>query len=463
VDGTLYLDTARFGRMRLRARDAATDFARLCTDEGGSRRVEELLGGGYRAWPDPLCRRYPGLSDWGGLASLRRDLRSLLGAPPESEILLAARSATLMRIAARTLARRCRRILHTDLEWGSYVGLLRGEARRNVGEIVSLPVRRLIVERMIDPEEVTQFVADACRRQSALGLFLTDISHDGIRFPVAAVVRELERRGERPLVIVDGSQAIGQAPAAIEGCDLYLGGAQKWLRAGHPIGIAVAPRLATRECFARVADELVGSGEAGDPLLDFVHQVGREGSHPYGETADLGAVFCLAAAVRAQIAERSGVEGHFRFRLANAARVRELAREVGWEPLEMSRAFRSGIQLLIATATELQSLPAERLRSELHRRGVAGTAYAGGLVRLSMIGELWEGEDLHVIRSALTGATRRQGPFALGGSDSASRPAPERTAIMALPTMLSNCSYQVSGEHPCAEHEVQPHEEPEIA
>ena len=123
----LYLDTARLGRMGLRAQRAHRDFLRLCGDEGGSAHVEDLLRLGTDAWPDSLRRRYPALADWEGVDGLKRSLRALTGTGPETEVLLAQRSAQLMRLAARALFRRCRRVLHTDLEWPGYLRILEAE------------------------------------------------------------------------------------------------------------------------------------------------------------------------------------------------------------------------------------------------------------------------------------------------------------------------------------------------
>ena len=68
----LYLDTARLGRMSLRAQRAHQDFLRLSSDEGGSALVEDLLRRGMDAWPDPFRRRYAGLVDWDGIAALKQ-------------------------------------------------------------------------------------------------------------------------------------------------------------------------------------------------------------------------------------------------------------------------------------------------------------------------------------------------------------------------------------------------------
>ena len=86
-------------------------------------------------------RRYATLADWRGVDGLKRSLRTLTGTGPETEVLLAQRSAQLMRLAARALFRRCTRVLHTDLEWPGYLRILRAEGTRVGRDAVCLPVR----------------------------------------------------------------------------------------------------------------------------------------------------------------------------------------------------------------------------------------------------------------------------------------------------------------------------------
>src|SRR4051794_2825672 len=107
----LYLDTARLGRMHPAALSAARDFDRLCGHEGGSPLVERLIGDGSANWPASLRRRHPGLAAWGGLDVLKGSLRALAGVPADADVHLAGRSGVLMRLVARAMFRRCRRVL----------------------------------------------------------------------------------------------------------------------------------------------------------------------------------------------------------------------------------------------------------------------------------------------------------------------------------------------------------------
>src|SRR5262245_61044559 len=97
---TLYLDTARLGRMSPRAQAANLALTRLAGKVGGSVRFDDLLYQGFHAWNASLQRRYHGLSDWRGLSRLKASLRAPTGALPELPVLLANRTAELMRLAA---------------------------------------------------------------------------------------------------------------------------------------------------------------------------------------------------------------------------------------------------------------------------------------------------------------------------------------------------------------------------
>jgi hypothetical protein len=385
---SLYLDTARFGRMRRSAAAALADFARLCSDEGSSLAVESLLVGGYWAWPTGLRDRYPNLATWRGLDGLREAVRSVAGAVPRTAVFFAARAATLMRLAARMLARRCRTILHTDLEWGGFVEILRREAGRRDSRVVALPIRGLIEREGLDAAEVSARIAEAFSRRGCDGLFLSDISWDGIRLPLAQLESLM---AEVRCSVIDGSQALGHAPPALAHADIYLAGGQKWLRAGHPIGIAIASRPGFAECVASVRRE--------DPLLDLLVQHDSNTWLPHGETADLSAFFCLDAAARDAVRRRDATDGAFSRRLSNAETTRSIGRECGWRAVHEGHGLRSGIVRLRRDCGHM--MPAARLRAELTGRGVACSAYDDGSIRLSMIGQPFEDEDLELIDAAL--------------------------------------------------------------
>lgn len=143
----LYLDTARFGLMASSAQKADADFARLCGEEGGSAHIDEFLRGGAEAWPSGLRDRYTGLAGWQGVSRLKEALGRLAGATAGTPVLLASRSAQLMKLAAAALFRRCGSVLHTDLEWPGYLAILDAECRRAQGRLVCFAARDACLRR----------------------------------------------------------------------------------------------------------------------------------------------------------------------------------------------------------------------------------------------------------------------------------------------------------------------------
>jgi hypothetical protein len=99
------------------AQRAHEDFARLAGEAGAAIQVEDLLKDGFEALHPNLRERLPGLSTWQGVESLKRSLRQLAQLDRNLPLLVAARSAELMRLSAILLCLPCRNILVTDLGW----------------------------------------------------------------------------------------------------------------------------------------------------------------------------------------------------------------------------------------------------------------------------------------------------------------------------------------------------------
>ena len=171
----LYLDTARFGQTGTRAQEALRDFVRLSGEEGGSQLLVDFVREGTGGFGD----RYPGLAAWRGVPEFNRSLRSVAGFTQETDVLVAARSSQLMRLAALALFRRCGRVLHTDLEWPGYLAILRAEGDRVRRESVCVPVRDAIFAGSLTRDEIVRKLADSFRATDCEGLFLSDVSYEG--------------------------------------------------------------------------------------------------------------------------------------------------------------------------------------------------------------------------------------------------------------------------------------------
>ena len=208
----LYLDTARLGLASRRVQRAHQDFARLASEEGLTLYASRLLTHGFDSCPLSLQRRYPGLRDWQGVADLKSDLSELASFDPDTPVLLASRTAQLMKLAARLLFQRCRRVLTTDLAWPGYAEILERERDRVGGETVRVPLRHFILWDGFDSEAVADRIATYCRQFDCDGLFLAAVSHDGIRLPIDTICERVRSHCNVRFVIVDGAQAFCHTP-----------------------------------------------------------------------------------------------------------------------------------------------------------------------------------------------------------------------------------------------------------
>jgi len=208
----LYLDTARFGLMVSAARRTTSDFARLCGEEGGSAHLDEFLRDGAKAWPGAMRARYPAMAAWQGVGPLKGLLGQLAGTPAGTPVLLANRSAQLMQLAARALIRRCGVVLHTDLEWPGYLAILEDERRRGRGRLVSFPAREACLRHGLRATELVRSLATQYRREQCEGLFLSAVSFEGVRLPVAEIVASLS--SVRPPPARRGGRGTGPRPRA---------------------------------------------------------------------------------------------------------------------------------------------------------------------------------------------------------------------------------------------------------
>jgi hypothetical protein len=375
----LYLDTARLGRMSPAAQRAERALVSLAAEEGNSAYFERFVRRGLAACPLAVEECYSGLAHWAGIGELKQSLRTLTGHRPDLPVLIAHRSAQLMKLAARTLYYLCRNVLVTDLGWPGYHDILTREAGRVNRSMTAVELRTEVLSGRLGEAELINRVCDAFSRGRCDGLFLSAVSNWGVRLPVERIVRRLEASHRVWFVVVDGAQEFCHTPGRLETgyCDLYLAGCHKWLGAHHPTGLGFYGRPRSRREIDAVVANMTEAGELDDPLLRFSAQL-ETGAHGAMETVNLMPLFTARAAVA-----DAGAAGAS-LRAENAVAVAALAPEAGWMPLLPDPALRSGILLLEAERTAVRSLPPDTLRTHLRDADVAATVYDGGVVRLSM-------------------------------------------------------------------------------
>ncbi|MCI0457461.1 MAG: aminotransferase class V-fold PLP-dependent enzyme [Gemmataceae bacterium] len=402
----LYLDTARLGRMAPGAQEAHRHFIRLAGEEAGSLYFEQFLRCGAEVWPEELRRRYAGLAAWRGVAALKQSLRHLAGVLPDLPLLLAARSAQLMKFAARLLFHPCANVLVTDTGWPSYHAILERERGPRGRLITQVSIRDAILREQATEEDIVARISSAYFRHHCDGLFLTAVSNEGIRLPVERTVREVQCRRQPRLVVVDGAQDFCHVYPDLrhECCDLYLAGCHKWLGGYYPLGLGFYGRRGSRSLIERVLDRMVADGDLDDPLLRFIAQLERTTLDGYTETVNLAPLFSCRGALADTDRPSPEAALSFRQRLANARRVVEVSRGTAWRALLPDASFRSGILLLQSERADVCQAPPEAMRAAFHNQGLALTAYHEGLIRLSMPALPWHDDELQRIQNALAKA-----------------------------------------------------------
>lgn len=396
---TLYLDTARLGQMSPAAQRTLHDFARFAGEAGGSIHLEDLLWRGTQSLPSGFCDRYPGLSEWQGVSALKESLCHLARMPAGTQVLLAARSAQLMKLAATLLCRPCRNILITDLGWSPYHEILVRECRRTNRKATLIGLSDQIFRGDIDDDDVTSLIAEAYQRNRCDGLFLTAVNNLGIRLPVRKIVRTIEKSAELRFVALDGAQDIGHTgpDSGIDCADLYLAGAHKWLGAYVPLGMAFYHQLRSRGMVDAVLRDSLANRLIDDPLLRFVERLQGD----IQETVNLSAFFSAQGAVNDASRPNALPGALLPDRLKNAETTSSAALTLDWQPQMPHSSLRSGILLLQAGPAKTRSLSPKLLRSQFHKSGIELTAYEQGLVRLSLPASKLELAELDWLRAAL--------------------------------------------------------------
>ena len=402
MPSTLYLDAARMGQMTPSAQWALQDFVRVAGDEGCTLYFERFFKEGFSAWPASFQTRFPGLRSWGGIVELKKTLAGYVGLAPESRTLLAGRSTNLMKLAARLLFRGGLPVLVTDLAWPSYQRILKREACKAHARLDCLEIRAGILRREISSKKLIKMIVGRIFAKKVRGVFIPEVSHDGIRLPVAEIVQAIRQHDRNMFVVVDGSQAFGQVPLHLSRTpsDFYLGGCHKWLGSHLPLGIGFCPNPETAFDIERTCNELLDRRILDDPLLAFLESIQAGRQRRFTETVNLSPLFSCRGSVEDQYIEGS-LAGRFRRRLVNADMVRRIARMTGWIPLLPDEEFRSASVLLRPASSLVRGCCPAILRERFQARGIALTCYDHGTIRLSMPSDPFQANQAGMLIQAL--------------------------------------------------------------
>ncbi len=399
MERSLYLDTARLGRLTPCAQQANGEFTRFAAEEVCPPYFEDFLKYGADACPKGFRDQFPELGKWLGIAGLKSRLRELAHSPADLPVLLANRSAQLMKFAARWLFRPCENVLVIDATWPAYREILESEGQRADRRINTVAIHEAIQFHQATADEVVAIVESAFTTMKCDGLFLPAVTHDGIRLPISRIVKNLESMHGIIPVVVDGAQDFCHTPSTLntEYCDLYLAGCHKWLGGYFPMGLAFYGRTRSAEYTEIVLQQMLSDGELDDPLLRFSSQLETDSLDGSTETVNLASLFSCYGASLDTAEERESV---FQERRANAEAIIELSHETDWRLVSPSPEFQSAVVMLEATDSTACELPAKTLRTAFEQTGLSLSAYPGGRIRLSMPEKPLSESQLHQIQTA---------------------------------------------------------------
>lgn len=384
------------------AERADHDFVRFASEEGCPLYFEEFLQRGFQTRVEFFSTQYPGLCCWRGIDELKRSLCTLTGIRSKLPVLLASRSAQLMKLAARLLFMRCQNVLCSDLGWPGYHAILETHRELASRQITEVAVRDAIIRDAASECEVVSLFCSAFTRDRCDGLFLTAVSHNGVRLPIERIVAELQNKAQLKFVVVDGSQAFCHTKINLRnaGIDLYLAGSHKWLGGFHPLGIAFYGKKSSTRFIETIRDRMLRLGDLDDPLLRFTERLERDKLDGFTETVNLAPLLACGGAVH-DARRRISTLDDLTNQLRNSHAITEAINTLHWRPALPAKPFQSGILILESRRKHLRNTHAAVLRRSFQREGLAVTTYDGGAVRLSMPKNLLVPNELRKIHSAL--------------------------------------------------------------
>ena len=405
----LYLDAARMGQMSPSARRASVDFARFASEYGCSLYLNRFLENGFDAWPKALRDEFRGLQDWHGVTPLKQRLRLLAEARSDVNVMIAARSASLMKVGARLLFARCRRVLITDLTWGSYERILRHEQPQRARSVTKIALRRDVFRHRLSTEEIVSRIATAYRESQCDGLFLPLVDCFGVKLPVAQVVERIRAEADLRFVVVDGAQAINHVSLGLhtDYCDFMLAGCHKWLCSFMPMGVGFYGRPKTVDYIKSSISRWQKRGAIDDPLFTFSDELETGGVRRFGESVVVSPMIVANSAVvdATNSPDKSDLVGKNRRLIAEVA-----TGNTNWKLLSPASDASTRIMMLRSRAPEHRCLSPYELRDKFHAAGVAVSTYRGARVRISVPSHKLGRDDLRRLQLAF-GQTEYEIPY----------------------------------------------------
>lgn len=243
-------------------------------------------------------------------------------------------------------------------------------------------------------ERVAGRLAGAFLRGKCDGLFVSALTYQGLRVPVAELRRMTASR--LSFAVVDGAQALAHLDA--NGADIFVSGAHKWLGAA-PLGMAACCTCRAKDAFRTKADQCCDRSVTADPLFRLLETDRNATESRFYETVNVEPLLLCRAAINDVSPLQYDTDEPLARRIANANKVRELAAHTGWQHVYSNQS--SGIVLLESISPATREVSCDVLREAFQERKISITAYDGSLIRLSMPVRALNVSELKHLKKAL--------------------------------------------------------------
>ena len=366
------------------ARRAEREFARLVSQLDSLLYLERFLVEGFPSLPARLKRRYPDLRCWHGIAGLRQGFARFLAQPPDLPVSFFGQSHSMIHFAGECLFGQSKKVLTTDLEWPAYINALKWLAGQHGAQLHVAPLRDMFFRTQLSSVGVVQLLQWHYGNASCDGIFLSDISYLGMRFPLKQFLDSIPP-SQSPFIVIDGAQALNHRPIDLSnlGCDLYLTGTQKWFQSYHPLRIALAGREQNRSFIDHVRKRLMESSTATDPLFAFCDEIESRLFSTSGETVNIAGLISAAGSLWQHQRQDRRLSYKWQSLVSNAQLLASWLAGSPWRPICHADSLQSGI-LLLHARSHVPVDDAQQARTMLNRFGIAATVLSGRTIRLSM-------------------------------------------------------------------------------
>ena len=369
----LYLDTARLGLVSPSAKQTLIAALEFNQAFGAGAYFDKLLNLGAESVP--RASGFDGLEHWSGIESFSDGIKETFFGSNQGDLVFASKTSSLMSLAAKLLFGRCSRVLVTDLNWQPYDAILQNVADKQNGQIAKVEIKQQIFNQSLSVDALIEKIAQTFVAERCDGIFLPAVCDWGIALPVLRILQRIRSHREIRFSMVDTAQAINHIDLHwVRGeVDFSFGGTHKWLRSYEPMAIGHFAKPSSRT-FIRDAIE---RHLAANPLVDPLLRITQANAPQKSETVNLCPLFAAAGALEdAKTTQLATESAHARSTIVDAVS------STNWKLVSPNTAFDS--QILMFSNSKLKNTDPSLIRNTLNRLGVAASAYAGGVCRISV-------------------------------------------------------------------------------